>query len=275
MSGQAAIEQATPTAGRRTGRGAVRRLAALGAVIGAAAVVAVAARAGLHEADAHQQRATPPATTWVAPVEAVPPVVTTAPPIAVVLPTLPPATAPFSSYFDGTMRVRNIQGGSLGVGTAFAVGDGTWALTNRHVVQGARSLELESWDGQPIGSATVVALGPATTDLALLKLPRAVDGALHLATQPTAVDTELVAGGYPEAHHFTRSVGRLLAVTAQDGMNMLVTDVPAAPGSSGSPLLDPSGTVVGVIFGGSYSGYTLAVPAADAVALLVDQQVAP
>ncbi|MEZ5262281.1 MAG: trypsin-like peptidase domain-containing protein [Acidimicrobiales bacterium] len=61
----------------------------------------------------------------------------------------------------------------------------------------------------------------------------------------------LVAGGYPEAHHFTRSVGRLLAVTAQDGMNMLVTDVPAAPGSSGSPLLDPNGTVVGVIFGGS------------------------
>ena len=38
MSGQAAIEQATSTAGRRPGRGAAGRLAALGAVIGAAAV---------------------------------------------------------------------------------------------------------------------------------------------------------------------------------------------------------------------------------------------
>lgn len=252
-----------------------RRLAVAMAVLIAAACGVLAVRVGSAEARQQARLAAGPTVAWRAPTTMPPQPTTTAAPVAVSLPVPTPATAPFSAFFGGTMRVRNIQPGVLGVGTAFAVGDGTWALTNRHVVADARTLELESWDGRPKGTATVVAIGPPNTDLALLRLPDRVEGALHLATETVAVDTELVAGGFPEAHHFTRSSGHLLAVTTQDGMNMLVTDVPAAPGSSGSPLLDPQGTVVGIIFGGSFSGYTLAVPAADAVALLATQQLTP
>lgn len=252
-----------------------RILAVALAVLVAAGTAVLAVRVGGAEARQQARLAEGPTIAWQAPTTLPAAPTTTAAPVEIELPAPTPATAPFSSFFDGTMRVRNIQPGVLGVGTAFAVGDGTWALTNRHVVADARTLELESWDGEPRGTATVVAVGPPTTDLALLRLPSRVEGALHLAAGTVAVDTELVAGGFPEAHHFTRSVGSLLAVTTQDGMDMLVTDVPAAPGSSGSPLLDPSGTVVGIIFGGSYSGYTLAVPADDAIDLLATQQLTP
>ncbi len=56
--------------------------------------------------------------------------------------------------------------------------------------------------------------------------------------------------------------------------DILVTDVPAAPGSSGSPLLNEAGEVVRIIFGGTDSA-TLAVPASEAVTLLANQQLAP
>ena len=236
------------------------------------AVGALSANVGADQATQRRQIAAGPTASWVAPTTTAAPPTTSAPAPKVVLPTLVPASAPFSSYFDGTLRLRNLQAASLGVGTAFVVGDGTWALTNRHVVADSVILSVETWDGEALGDAQVVALGPSTTDLALLRLPGVVPGALRLSTEELAEGTELVAGGYPRAAQFTRSIGKYMSSSTQSGMEMLLTSVPAAPGSSGSPLLNPAGEVVGIIFGGSYSGYTLAVPASEAVALLATQQ---
>lgn len=185
-----------------------------------------------------------------------------------------PDTAPFSTFFDGTLRIRARQGGALGVATAFAVGDGRWLVTNRHVVEGGRTIELETWSGAAAGTATVVALGPPTTDLALLRLDQGSRPPLPVAASLPPPASVLTAGGYLEARQFTRTTGRLLDVTTIGGMTVLVTDVAAAPGSSGSPLLDEEGTVVGVIFGGS-ENRTLAVPGAVVVDLLVGQGVSP
>ncbi len=256
---------------------AVERGGRAAAVIVALVVIlvvgALAARFGGREAESGVVLADAPTVPWDPPTTTAPAAVAVPAAAPLALPAMAPADAPFSTYFDGTMRIRNIQRGALGVGTAFVIGDGTFALTNRHVVQDATSLQLETWDGVSRGSATVLAIGPDSTDLALLKLPAALDRPLPLAPEAPSLDTELTAGGYPEAHQFTRSIGHLLAVTSQDGMNMLVTDVPAAPGSSGSPLLSPTGEVVGIIFGGSYNGYTLAVPIADVHAMLDSQHV--
>ncbi len=209
----------------------------------------------------------PPSTTAAAPT-------TTAAPWLVVLPTFVPSNGAFSRYFDGTLRLRNFQADGLGVGTAFVVADGNWALTNQHMVADALRLELETWDGEARGTAQVVALGGAGTDLALLRLDHPMVGALPVATGVVPLFSALVAGGYPDAARFTRSAGRLLRVSNVDGMNALVTDVPAAPGSSGSPLLNEAGEVVGIIFGGTDNA-TLAVPASEAVTLLASQQLAP
>lgn len=239
-------------------------------VLGAAAA---GARLGEDRAEGSRLVTAGPSDTWSAPTTTAAPTTTTAAPVAFTPPTATPGDAPLSTFFSGTLRLRVFHVNALGVATAFVVGDGTWALTNRHVVEGASGMELESWDGQPRGTARVVALAPASTDLALLRLDVAAAGALRL-TSRHVVD-EVVSGGYPEGQQFMRHTGRVRFTQTVDGKRSLVTSVPAAPGSSGSPLLNRQGEVVGVIWGGSGIDATFAVPAEDAIALLNEHGVTP
>ncbi len=244
-------------------------------VLAASVVVAGLSGAGRGEDSAAQTRliASGPTDIWLAPTTTVASPTTTAAPVAFRAPVPSPADAPLSTFFNGTLRLRAHHPNAVGVATAFAVGDGTWALTNRHVVEGAVRLDLEGWDGQPRGVAHVVALAPASTDLALLRLDVAAPAPLRLTTRQVVDD--VVSGGYPDAQQFVRNGGRVRFTQTVDGKRSLVTTVPAAPGSSGSPLLNRQGEVVGVIWGGSGTDATFAVPAEEAITLLQQHGVTP
>ncbi len=230
-------------------------------------------RHGAERAEGSRLVSAGPLDAWSAPSTTAVATTTTAAPMAFTAPTPTPESAPLSTFFGGTLRLRAHHVNALGVATAFVVGDGTWALTNRHVVEGAVSIELESWDGQSRGTAQIVALAPSTTDLALLRLGGVAPGALRLSSRH--VVDQVVSGGFPEAQQFIRNTGRVRFTQTVDGKRSLVTTVPAAPGSSGSPLLNLQGEVVGVIWGGSGTDATFAVPAEDAIALLTQHGVTP
>ncbi len=127
-----------------------------------------------------------------------------------------------------------------------------YVLTNAHVADGARSLELGFTDGTT-APATVVGVDHAT-DLAVLRaagtaLPHAQFG----KSASLRVGQLVVAIGNPLGFSSTVSAGVVSALgrtmRSKDGRameNIIQSDVALNPGNSGGPLVDWRARVVGV-----------------------------
>ena len=50
-----------------------------------------------------------------------------------------------------TLRLRNLRCDDVVIGSGFAI-DRRTVITNRHVVEQGRRLEVETWDGQPLAA---------------------------------------------------------------------------------------------------------------------------
>lgn len=159
-----------------------------------------------------------------------------------------------------------------GSGSGFVItGDGL-VVTNHHVIEGAEQLEVALHDGQTF-SARVVGSDPET-DLAMLQL----EGAKRLPVVEFADSKELEVGdwvvaiGNPMGLDHSASVGIIsgrgrgsLGLYADSYIDFLQTDADIAPGSSGGPLFDLNGRVVGITTAvGAGSGPGFAIPSAQA-----------
>lgn len=142
---------------------------------------------------------------------------------------------------DAAPNRRRVSGGS-----GFYVTIDGHLVTNHHVVDGCR--HIGRGDGAPL---TIVAVDKRN-DLALLKGSPVVDAAL-LRLAPDAMQGEdALTYGFP-LQGVLSSSGQLGAgmVSALAGLRdhpgQLQIDVPVQPGSSGGPLLDRRGQVIGVV----------------------------
>ena len=122
----------------------------------------------------------------------------------------------------------------------------TLILTNSHVIKGSRQIIVEWSDGNK-DSAVVVLDGGATTnltDLALLKVEGKEGRVLPLKQGQAIVGADVVAIGFPKGLSFTISKGVVSGLRDQGGL--VQTDTAINQGSSGGPLINSSGCVVGV-----------------------------
>jgi serine protease DegQ len=164
-------------------------------------------------------------------------------------------------------RVRNDS--CLATGTAFAA-DGK-LVTNRHVAAGATSVDLATWDGQDFTGQVSVHADDA--DLALLDgvPPDYVYGTLA-ATDPVK-GTPVWVAGYPLGDQLTVTSGKILGQVSGAvfglGSSVLQISDPIQHGNSGSPLLNSSGQIVGVVFAIDTQNHDgLAVPVSALTSLL-------
>lgn len=140
-----------------------------------------------------------------------------------------------------------------GTGSGFIIDEGGLVVTNNHVIEGATSIEVRLPDGRRF-AADIVGTDPAT-DLALLRL----SGAEDLAAVAVGKSSELrvgdwvVAVGNPMGLQHSATVGIVsgkgrgsLGLYADSFIDFLQTDADIAPGSSGGPLFDLHGRVVGI-----------------------------
>lgn len=169
-----------------------------------------------------------------------------------------PAVALIVVEFDDTTRWS---------GSAFAVGAGDLLVTNRHLVQddsGRRPRRIAAIfsDTRVWRPARVVRVD-GRDDLALLALdhapplaaaplvpfpdPASVGAPVAILGYPLGLDTPMAGSGTRITAKPTLGVG----VVSKSMEDVLQIDAFAGQGSSGSPVLDAEGRVVGVVFGGA------------------------
>ncbi|MEU2201217.1 serine protease [Isoptericola sp. NPDC019482] len=171
------------------------------------------------------------------------------------------------------VRIRNVGCDGLSTGSGFAVDEHT-LITNRHVVADSETLEVSTYDGRDL---EVSAAGSAS--LADLALVRTTD---PLPSYPTLADADPRPGddvtvvGYPEGGELTITAGSVIGPTTdplhENLGEVLLTDAPVEPGSSGSAALDAQGRVIGVVYAKTSDGRSLLVPLSTLERVLDDAE---
>lgn len=138
------------------------------------------------------------------------------------------------------------RGDTLGMGTGFVVSSDGLFVTNYHVIEEAERLTVSLLDGGRYDQVQVVATDPAS-DLALLRMP-----ATGLRPLKMGSDTRMEVGdkvyvmGNPLGMSGTFSDGMVSGKRPLEGVAMLQISAPISPGSSGGPVMNERGEVIGV-----------------------------
>ena len=169
------------------------------------------------------------------------------------------------------VRIRNIGCGALSTGSGFAL-DAHTLVTNRHVVADSAELQLSTYDGRDVAAEAASTAGLA--DLAVVRTVDALPAAPVLAEADPQVGDPVTVVGYPLGRRLTVTDGRVVAaVTDPLHTNLgevLVTDAPVEPGSSGSAALDADGRVIGVVYAKNAENMSFLVPVSTLRAMLDD-----
>jgi S1-C subfamily serine protease len=133
-------------------------------------------------------------------------------------------------------------------GTGFIVAEGR-VLTNHHVIDGCQRVA-----GVLANRRVDLGIGPrdARRDLAILSGPRDLGPALAFRDGAPRRGDEVVTYGFPLTGILgsgpTLTTGEISALTGlRDDPNTMIISAPVQSGSSGGPLLDRAGNVLGVI----------------------------
>ena len=139
-----------------------------------------------------------------------------------------------------------LTNGDQQTGTGFFVKANGTFVTNYHVIEGASALSI----GLPTGEVfrVVYFLGADSDhDLAILRVPVASPGMLDLGSDATLeVGDRVYAMSNPLGLDRTFSEGILSSKRLERGVQLLQITAPISHGSSGGPIMDASGKVVGV-----------------------------
>lgn len=153
-------------------------------------------------------------------------------------------------------------GETAGTGTGFLVDDQGTFVTNHHVIEGAASLKVELVTGERFTHVYSL-VSDADRDIAILRIP---------AEQTTAavlgMDGELEVGdpvfvmGNRLGFDRTFSNGMVSAKRLIDGTENIQITAPISHGSSGGPVMNEHGEVIGIAtaFASRGQNLTMAVP---------------
>ncbi len=140
-------------------------------------------------------------------------------------------------------------GGGLGSGFIFA-SDGQ-ILTNAHVVDRAKRIQVTLADGRKFAAGLVGS--DSEVDVAVLRIGADHLPVAELGRNPLRVGQLVIAVGNPYGLNWTvtagvvSALGRTLDVPGSRKMvNLIQTDTSINPGNSGGPLVDSAGRVVGM-----------------------------
>jgi S1-C subfamily serine protease len=154
--------------------------------------------------------------------------------------------------------------GYEGNGSGFFVNDRGDVLTNYHVAEGATEITIITNDDKSYGAG--VRAYDASRDMALLSSGVPATESLPLAISSVLPDpgTEIVVAGSPNEFRQSVSNGIVSAIRNLDDIDENFDDAtglqitaPISPGSSGGPVVNMDGEIVGISLGSNGEGQNL------------------
>ncbi len=146
-----------------------------------------------------------------------------------------------------TIATFDDAGTELAQGSGFVIADGRYVATNHHVMVGASTATVTFSDGE-VRSVLGYVAADADRDAVVLRVEGEVGVPLALADSdslPTGEDVIVI--GAPEGFQQTVTTGVSSGNVELDGVSWLQFSALVSPGSSGSPVLDRTASVVGMV----------------------------
>lgn len=144
--------------------------------------------------------------------------------------------------------VYNDKGEAVSRASGFFTGPGH-VLTNHHAFRELRKAEIKTSSGRIYPVNTVVA-EDRLNDLIMVSttVPQGEFTPLQIVSETPQVGEKIVVIGNPLGLDHTVSDGIVSAFREKDGRKMIQITAPISPGSSGSPVVNMKGEVIGVAF---------------------------
>lgn len=175
----------------------------------------------------------------------------------------------FSEAQRMAVRVRNVSCTGVTRGTGFAL-DANTLVTNKHVVEGATTLQLNTYDGKDV-SVTNTSIADLA-DLAVVRTSENLEAFPVIAEQDAEVGSPVTVVGYPNGGALTVTTGKVLRYL-NDPLNqnlgeVIYSDALVEHGSSGSAVLDAEGRLIGVVYAKNTSGASYIIPASTLMSVM-------
>lgn len=159
-------------------------------------------------------------------------------------------------------------------GSGFIISEDGYILTNEHVVGRLKSVNVIFDNGITLQGEVIKT--SKKRDIALVKIPGKGYKPLkiHSDLNSQKIGSEVFAIGTPADIDLGQTVtkGILSGVREKENQEFIQTDVSISPGSSGGPLINEKGEVIGVVVskikGIDVEGVGFAIPIEDAVSVL-------
>ncbi|HEY6864194.1 MAG TPA: DegQ family serine endoprotease [Burkholderiales bacterium] len=174
---------------------------------------------------------------------------------------------PFSQFFRQFGVPAPKPGPLRGLGSGFIVSSDGYILTNAHVVDGAKEVNVKLTDRREFRAKVI---GEDTkSDIALIKIDAASLPTVRIGdSSHIRVGQWVVAMGSPFGFENSVTAGIVSAKSrslSDSYVPFIQTDVAVNPGNSGGPLFDLDGNVIGInsqIYSqtGGYQGLSFAIP---------------
>lgn len=144
-----------------------------------------------------------------------------------------------------SIKTKDKEGKQIGMGSGFIVSKDGVIVTNYHVVESAHQAEVKI--GETIFHEIYLVKNLPDIDIAVLKIDADDLSPLAIGDSDELVSGQfIVALGSPLGLEQSVSSGIISAIRSSRDMKLIQMTVPISPGSSGGPILNEYGEVIGI-----------------------------
>jgi hypothetical protein len=153
----------------------------------------------------------------------------------------------YSRYAPGivTIKIKDRQGKDIAEGSGFVISKDGFIVTNFHVINSAHEAEIKI--GDKVFNDVYLVKGSPNLDVAILKVDAEGLSPLPIGDSDGLSSGQfIVALGNPLGFEQSVSSGIISAIRSGPTIKLIQMTVPVSPGSSGCPVLNEYGEVVGI-----------------------------